>query len=221
MAEQVILAGLGRFGAIVATGLAKAGYDVLAVDRRYEPVKEFAESVSMALRGEATSVALWNELPIKDAKIGVVAFSSNVEANILTALVFRKLGIKRIIAKADSELHTELLHAIGVESVVEPVRESAERVVHTLGTRMLDYLEVSGEFGIARIEAGDILHRVSLRKLYEERKVTVLALHREGRIILQPTDNEQLRVDDVFIAAGKDSDLRRLPGVGGPTTIGH
>lgn len=214
MAEQIVLAGLGMFGSIVARGLTQAGFDVLAVDRRPEPVKENADIVSMALRGEATSFALWSELPIKSANIGIVAFSSNVESNILTALVFRKLGIKRIIAKSESELHTELLHAIGIEAVVEPVKESAEQLVHTLGARILDYLDVSGDFGVAKIQTPEIFKRVSLRKLYQDRKVTVLAIQREGKIILQPSDNEQLREGDVLIAAGKDADLRKLPGGG-------
>lgn len=215
MAEQIVLAGLGRFGSIVARGLTKAGFDVLAVDRNPEVVKEFADVVSMAMRGEATSFALWSELPIKSANIGIVAYSSNVESNILTTLVFRKLGIKRIIAKSESELHTELLRAIGIEAVVEPVKESAEQIVHTLGAKILDYLDVSGDFGIAKIETPEILRRVSLRKLYQDRRVTILAIQREGKIILQPSDNEQLREGDVLIAAGKDVDLRRVPGVGG------
>jgi trk system potassium uptake protein TrkA len=215
MAEQIVLAGLGRFGSIVARGLTKAGFDVLAVDRNPDTVKEFADVVSMAMRGEATSFGLWSELPIKSANIGIVAFSSNVESNILTGLVFRKLGIKRIIAKSESELHTELLHAIGIEAVVEPVKESAEQLVHTLGARILDYLDISGDFGVAKIQAAEVLKRVSLQKLYQERKVTVLAIQREGKIILQPSDNEQIKETDVLIAAGKDVDLRRLPGVGG------
>ncbi|MBM3947895.1 MAG: TrkA family potassium uptake protein [SAR202 cluster bacterium] len=215
MAEQIVLAGLGRFGSTVARGLTKAGFDVLAVDRNPEVVKEFADVVSMAMRGEATSFALWGELPTKGANIGIVAFSTNVESNILTALVFRKLGIKRIIAKSESELHTELLRAIGIEAVVEPVKESAEQLVHTLGTRILDYLDISGDFGVAKIQAAEVLKRVSLQKLYQERKVTILAIQREGKIILQPSDNEQIRETDVLIAAGKDVDLRRLPGVGG------
>ncbi|MDP3062853.1 MAG: TrkA family potassium uptake protein, partial [Chloroflexota bacterium] len=212
MAEQVLLAGLGRFGSVLATSLTEAGYDVLAVDRREDRLRPLADTISKVVQGDATSMTLWKELPIQDARIGIVAFSASVESNVLTALLFRKLGIKHIIAKSQGELHTELLHAIGVRTVVEPTRDSALRLAHILGTRITDYLQIKEDFGIGRMVATKLLSGITVHTLHEEHKVTVLVILRKDRVILQPRDEEAVQEGDILLAAGKDRDLHRAAG---------
>ncbi len=56
-------------------------------------------------------------------------------------------------------------------------------------------------------------HLREIQACYERELLTNPNL--EGKVVLQPSDNEQLRDGDLLIAAGKDTDLRRLPGVGG------
>ncbi len=213
MSGRIVLAGLGGFGRILAEELIKAGYDVLAVDRREEPVRELADSQVKAVRGDATSLGLWKDLPIEGVDIGVVAFSSSVESSILTALLLRKIGIKKVFAKSESDLHTEVLRAIGVDAVIEPTRESALRFAHTIGTRIEDYIAIAEDFGVAKIIATEPLAKVSIRRLYDERHIAVLLLRRGGKVEIMPRDDEVIKEGDLLLAAGKDSDLRQLPGV--------
>jgi len=118
---------------VLAKALARSGYDVLGIDRRQEKVRELAESIDKVVQGEATDPQLWQELPVKGADIGVIAFGSSLEANVLTALLLRQTGVKRVIALSQSDLHTELLRAIGVDQVIEPQVDSALQLAHTLG----------------------------------------------------------------------------------------
>ena len=212
MAEQVLVAGLGRFGSVLATSLTEAGYDVLAVDNREDRLRPLANVISKAVQGDATNMALWKELPIQGAEIAVVAFSTSVESTVLTALLFHKLGIKHIIAKSQGELHTELLHAIGVRTVVEPTKDSALRLAHILGARITDYLQVMQDFGVAEITAPESLSGIKVRTLHEEHHVTALVILRKDRVILEPRDEEVVQEGDVLYAAGKDRDLRRAAG---------
>ncbi len=214
MAEHVLLAGMGRFGSILAESLAKQGYDVLAVDRRDEPLRAVADRVSKVVRGDATSIALWNDLPVRGATIAIVAFSSNVESNVLTALLFRKLGVKHIIAKSEGPLHTELLQAIGVQAVIEPTKESAERVAHTLGTAMADYVKVTEDFGIAKVVGRRLLIGLTMRTLFKDYNVTPLLICRRDKVMPVPADEERVQRGDILILAGRDRDLRGLPDVG-------
>ena len=212
MAEQVLLAGLGRFGSVLAERLTEAGYDVLAVDMREDRLRPLAGTISKVVQGDATSMTLWKELPIQGARIGIVAFSASVESNVLTALLFRKLGIKHIIAKSQGELHTELLRAISVGTVVEPTRDSALRLAHILGTRIVDYLHATEDFGIGKMEVSKLLSGITVRTLHEEHKVTVLMILRGDRVILQPRDKEAVQQGDILLAAGRDRDLHRAAG---------
>ncbi|MBI4200660.1 MAG: TrkA family potassium uptake protein [Chloroflexi bacterium] len=213
MGQQIVVAGLGWFGATLARALTEAGHDVLGVDSREDPVRDLVETISKAVQGDATSRALWDDLQAKGADIGIVAFREEAH-NVHTALLMRKLGLKRVVARSDSEPHSEILRAIGVESIVEPSRESALRLAHTLGVSIMDYLEVSEDFGIAKIMASAQLKGLTVRKLFDERRATVLVLRRGGRLVLEPRDDDEIREGDLLIIAGKDQDLRELGGVG-------
>ena len=48
MSKQYAVIGLGKFGFAVATTLAQAGKEVLAVDKDAEPVQEIADLVTYA-----------------------------------------------------------------------------------------------------------------------------------------------------------------------------
>ena len=210
MAEQIVVVGLGRFGSALAQALTQAGHEVLAIDRRQDPVRDLSDTVSKAVQGDATRLALWNDLPIQGADIGIVAFISSVEANILTTVVLRKLGFKRIIAKAGNEIHSELLRAIGVDTVIEPSNESALRLAHTLGTRLADYLSVSQDFGVGKITDVGPLKGSTIQKFYDTQRISVLAICRDDSILLHPQESEEIKENDILVIAGKDGDLREF-----------
>jgi len=213
LARNVVIVGLGRFGAELARALTKSGYDVLGVDRRQEQVRALADSIDKVVQGEATDPQLWQDLPVKGADIGIIAFSSSLEANVLTALLLRKIQVKRVIALSQSDLHSELLRAIGVDQIIEPQVDSALMLAHTLGTQIHDYLEVSEDFGVCKLTADRELKEFTVRQLYEEKKVTVLVMHHGNRVMLEPPDSQQIIEGAALIVAGRDEHLRALTGM--------
>ena len=56
MSKQYAVIGLGKFGFSVATTLAQAGKEVLAVDKDAEPVQEIADLVTYAARADIRTV---------------------------------------------------------------------------------------------------------------------------------------------------------------------
>lgn len=211
MAKNVVIVGLGRFGSVLAQELTKLGFDVLGVDRRVERVREMAQGLSKAVQGDATDTELWKDLPVKGAEAGVVAFSSSIEANVLASLLMRRAGVRRVIAVSRSELHTEVLKAIGVDYVVEPQVSSAMRLAHAFGTSIQDYMEVTEGFGVAKIRANGRWKGATVQKVQKDEEVTVLALVRGNRVLLVPSENDKIVDGDVLLLAGKDNDLQDLP----------
>ncbi len=129
----------------------------------------------------------------------------------MAALLLRRAGVKRVVALSSSELHSEVLRAIGVEQVVEPQADTAGRLAHAFGTSIQDYLEVIKGLGIAKIAARTRWKGSTVNKLQHDENVTVLALVRGNRVVLVPSENDKIGEDDVLVLAGKDSDLRELP----------
>ena len=62
MSKQYAVIGLGKFGFSVATTLAQAGKEVLAVDKDAEPVQEIADLVTYAARADITAAVFLHRL---------------------------------------------------------------------------------------------------------------------------------------------------------------
>ena len=73
MSKQYAVIGLGKFGFSVATTLAQAGKEVLAVDKDAEPVQEIADLVTYAARADITDSRVFASLGISNMDV-VLAF---------------------------------------------------------------------------------------------------------------------------------------------------
>ena len=72
MSKQYAVIGLGKFGFSVATTLAQAGKEVLAVDKDAEPVQEIADLVTYAARADITDSRVFASLGISNMDVVIV-----------------------------------------------------------------------------------------------------------------------------------------------------
>jgi trk system potassium uptake protein len=212
--QQVAILGLGRFGQAVARELTRIGHDVLAIDHNEKLVQDLSDEVTHAVQADITDAESLKELGVGDFDTAIISASGSIEVSILATVILKRLGVKRIIAKAANELHGSILEQVGAHRVVYPERETGVRVAHSFGAPgVRDYLDVSPGYGFARVPvpdvyAGKTLGDLSLRQTCG---VTVMALHRRGVVTLNPHPSERLQAGDDLIVAGLDEDLTRLP----------
>jgi trk system potassium uptake protein TrkA len=213
--HSVAVLGLGRFGQSVARELTRLGHDVLALDRSERIVQSVADDVTHAVQADITDEDALRELGVGDFDTAIVGVSTNLEASILTTVLLKRLGVRRIVAKAGNELHGSILQQVGASRVVYPERETGLRVAHSFAAPGVhDYLDVAPGYGFARVGAAEALTGKTLSELDLPGKlgVTAVALHRGGTVTLNPHPSERLRAGDELIVAGLDEDLERLPG---------
>ena len=72
MSKQYAVIGLGKFGFAVATTLAQAGKEVLAVDKDPELVQEIADLVTYAARADITDSRVFASLGISNMDVVIV-----------------------------------------------------------------------------------------------------------------------------------------------------
>ena len=216
--RQVAVLGLGRFGSAVARELARLGHDVLAVDADERLAHALANNVSHAAQADITDREALQDLGLQDFDTAIVAVSSHVEISVMATALLKRLGVRRIVAKAASELHGEILGEVGAHRVVFPERETGIRVAHSFAAAgVLDYLDVTPGYGLARAPVGGAWVGRSLGELDLQTSCGVHAvlLARAGDVLLDPPGSEVLQAGDVLIVAGRDEDLERLPGTTG------
>jgi trk system potassium uptake protein TrkA len=213
VAKQVLVIGLGRFGAAVARTLYEIGDDVLAVDVDPQLVQSVADTVTHAVTADTTDPDALRQLGVNEFDTAVVAIGSNVQASILTTLNLRECGCRYIVAKANSAQHAKILERVGADRVVFPELETGIRVAHTLMARaVIDYLDVGPGYGIAEIKLppsfiGKTLEEVALG---ERHHLTLIAVVRGNEVLLHPRRDLRLGGDMVLVVAGRDRDLEAL-----------
>ena len=119
--------GVGRFGSAVCQQLLQNGAEVLAVDRSARAIEELRQQLpSVEARVvDCTDEEALREAGILDMNTVVVAISEPIEASI-TATLIAKDGagtrVRRVIARATSDLHEKMLKRVGADRVVFPSR---------------------------------------------------------------------------------------------------
>ena len=212
--RQIAVLGLGRFGQAVALELTRLGHDVLAVDRDERVVQSIADDVTHAVQADITDPDALEALGLADFDTAIVAVSETLEASIMATVLLRRIGVRRIIAKAAHDLHGSILEQVGAQRVVYPERETGFRVAHSFhAPGVQDYLDAAPGYGIARVAVapswvGKTLGDIDLAGSC---RLTVLAITRAGSVVLTPGPDDVVRAGDSLIVAGLDEDLERLP----------
>jgi trk system potassium uptake protein TrkA len=212
MGEFAVI-GMGRFGRSVATTLHHLGHQVLAIDKDAETLSHIADDVTHAVQLDSTEAEALRGVGISNFDAVVVAIGNYIQESILTTLVLKELGCKKIVAKAVDERQAKVLERVGADVVVHPERDMGARIAHTLSSpSVLDYLEVSPTFSIEELSvserlAGRTLGELDLRRKYG---ISVLLIRRDGQLLISPGAEVPLQTGDVLVVVGENRQLTRL-----------
>lgn len=211
--KQFAVIGLGRFGSSVALTLHQMGFEVLAVDENEERVQEFSDTVTHVIQADTTDENSLKAIGIRNFDVAVVAIGQDIQANMLTTLQLKEMGVPYIVAKAQNKLHGKMLEKIGADRVVYPERDMGQRVAHNLvSTNVLEYIALSPNVSMVEVTApktlvGKSLAESNLRAKYD---INVLAIKRNDEIIVPPQASEKILKDDIVIVVGRNEGVQRL-----------
>jgi len=190
--KSFVVIGCGRFGTSVAKTLYTLGNEVLAIDKSEEIIQEISDGVTHAVQADAIDESVLKELGLRNFDVAVISIGSDLEASIMATLVAKELGIKRVIAKAQSDLHGKVLYKIGADKVIFPERDMGVRVAHNLAsTNILDFIELSPDYSILEVTALREWEDKTLAQLKLSLKhgINVMAIKRGTNFMVSPTSN--------------------------------
>ena len=211
--KQFAVIGLGRFGTSVALTLTKMGYDVLAVDTNEEKVNNIMEQVTHAVQVDAMDEQALKALGIRNFDVVIVAIGQDVQSNILVTVMLKDMGVKRVVAKAVTELHGKVLERIGTDKVVFPERDMGVRVAHGLVSKnIVDQINISPDYSIIELIAPEefIGRTLAEGAIRGKHGVTVLAIRRGNNVIISPGAKQVIEVGDVLVIVGRNEKLKDL-----------
>ena len=205
--------GLGRFGSALARQLCKLGAEVLALDVKGDYVQQIANDVTHAVVGDAQDKEVLRALGVRNLDCAVIAIGDSGAAAVPITMNLKELGVPYIVCKAHDETHRKVLEKLGVDRVVIPEQEYAQRLARTLNSHnVLDYIELSEDFGILDVPAPKSWIGKSLRELNVRAKlgVTIIAVENGGKTNVSPTADYAVGEGDTLVMLGDNVALEKV-----------
>ncbi len=188
--KSYVVIGLGRFGMEMAAKLYACGEDVLAIDTDETIIDKFADRVTRAVAADARDLDVLRKLGVEAFDRAIVAVGSDLAASALITMNLKTLGISYIICKAHDDTYREILEKLGADRVIIPEREMADKLSLGLTSAgIMEYIELSDEYGIVEMEAplpwhGKTIRELNLRSVYGANVIAV----RQGDDLSIPPD---------------------------------
>lgn len=211
--KSFVIIGLGRFGTAIASELSALGHEVLAVDVDEERVQQVADHVTLAVTGDGRNIEVLRALGVRNFDCVVVAMGSDVGNSALITLNLKELGVKEVICKAQSHVHSRVLEKIGADRVVFPEYEMGAKLAQGLSSsNVLNFIELSEDYGILELSAPQSWQGKSLRELDVRNRhhVNVIAIRKNGELNVAPSPDLPLESGDQVVALGRYEDINLL-----------
>lgn len=211
--KTYIVIGMGRFGMSVATRLYELGNEVLAIDAKEENIQQISSHVTHAVVGDARDEAVLKALGVRNFDCAIVAIGGDLSASILVTLALKEMGVPAVICKASSEAYKKALEKIGADRVVIPEREMAAKLAQNLASsNILDFIELSEDYGIAEVSApaswvGKTIRELNVRAKYG---VTILSFRQNGHLKVLPNADDKVIENAAIIILGSNEQIARL-----------
>ncbi len=223
---KYIIVGLGSFGAFLGEKLTAQGHEVIGIDTNMSRVDNYKEKISHTIQMDATDEYTVSGLPLKDTDIVIIAIGEDQGANIMATALFKNFNVKRLISRAINPLHEKILQAIGVDEIVHPEEETAERWAKKLCfTGVVDSFELGDDYSVVEVNLpqnydGKILRAIDLREQYNllvlatisktEIKSAIGKSRKINKIKGVTNPDDILDTDNILVVYGSNKDIKKF-----------
>jgi trk system potassium uptake protein TrkA len=189
-------------------------------------VDNYKERITHTICMDATDEFTVSGLPLSGTDMVVVAIGEDKGANVMATALFKNLQVKRLISRAIDGLHEKVLHAIGVDEIVHPEEESAERWAKKLCLKgVVDSFELSESYSIVEVNVptrfdGKTIRETNVRENYNLLVLTTITNTEEKSIVGKTrsvtkvkgvaSPNNILNKDDILVVYGANKDIKRF-----------
>lgn len=214
MRKRVAVIGLGIFGTILAEELTKYGAEVIAFDTNPDRVENIKDKVDSAVVLDSTDADALAQFNLQDMDVVVVTMGEHFESMLLTCMILKDMGVKRIITRATEDIHKRILKSIGITEILSPEEDLAKRLAKSLTAKgFLDLIPIGENYEVAQIQApeefiGRTIRELDLRRRYGINLITIKrAENGIDKVIGVPEPDMKIEKGDILVVFGKSKDI--------------
>lgn len=216
---KIIVAGAGEVGTHLAKMLSSEFHDITVIDPDAESLKSIDSNLDLlTITGSATSFEILKEAKVKKAAL-FIAVAHSEETNITAAIIAKKLGAKKTIARVDNNEYIEpenISHftRLGIDYLIYPERIAAREVVDLLGQgEIFESVDFSGGklslYVLKLDEKAPVINQTLIDVIKNNRQIEfrAVAIARNGKTII-PRGNDYFQVNDLVYVVTNKSGIR-------------
>ena len=217
---------MGNFGASLSQKLTEMGNEVIGVDNSMTKVEAIKDRITHAVCMDCTDFQAVSSLPLDETDIVIVGIGEDAGANIMVTALMKQLKVKRLVSRAVSPLQETVIQAIGVDEIIHPEEETAERWAKKLNmSGVVDSFEINDDYSIIEVKvpkryANKTIQQVGFRPKYNIVVLTTIKTVEEKNLLGLPrkvnkvqgvaSPDTRLNPDDILVIYGKNTDIQNL-----------
>ncbi|MBO4472186.1 MAG: Trk system potassium transporter TrkA [Clostridia bacterium] len=216
---KLVIVGIGRIGEALATRLLKEKHDVTVVDENYQRVDDIVNRSDVkGVVGNCLESPILSEAEVDKADC-FFACTPRDELNILSAVLAKKMGAKRVVARVRDPKYLSSLESLkdglGVDMIFNPEYRTALEIRQILkfpsaisadsfasGKVSLTEFRISEDSPIRDMSVKDAANLAGGRMLFA-------VVSRDGKVYI-PNGEFVLQANDLVHIAAEDKDLLEL-----------
>ena len=243
---KIIIEGAGQVGSHLARMLSQEANDITVIDSDAALIRALSSSADVAtLQGPRSTISLLKDAGCAQADLFIaVNPSMDQSVNIVSALLAKKLGTKRAIARIDDEAYLApenklLFKDMGLDMMFFPEKSASDEIVdmlrHSASTDSMDFARGKLQLAVFKLDddsplldmnVAEFSHAV--KNMQEGADFRIVAISRAGKTLIPSFDTTFKYHDYLYIIScrdgmpalmkylGKDKvDIRRVMILGG------
>lgn len=210
---KIVIAGVGKLGAMLARTLVKETHNVTVIDIENAPLEKLEDLDVLPIKGNAVSIDTLEEADVKHADILIAAMRSD-ESNMLSCIFAKQCGAKYTIARIREPEYLKSMsfvtQELAINYVANPERATAREIsrmlrlpfatsgVETFAKGLVEMVElrVAGDEPFVGKPIADVF-----KDRQKDNRVLFCGLKRGDESIIPKGDTVIRAGDSVFVAA--------------------
>ena len=210
--KSVLIIGLGRFGRHISKKLTDMDHEVLAIDKVESRVDAALPYVTNAQIGDSTNFEFLDTLGVRDFDVCIVTIAEDFQSSLITTSYLKELGAKKVVARANRDVHEKFLLRNGADDVIYPEKQlAAWTAIKYTADNISDYIDLGEDCAMVEVKipadwVGKSLADLNVRKKYN---LNIVATKADGKLDLSVDPYDEFSQDEILIVMGRIKDLKK------------
>jgi len=208
--------GLSKFGYQAAVSLSEAGADVIVIDVSEELIQKISGQVTRTICADVLNADVLEKTGALGVDVAIIGLREAFDDTVLLITHLKKSPqIKKIISLVDSDDKGDVLRQLGVDQIIFPEHDSAQRLVRQLTIpHLLDEITLTHEASLIELDIPDdyaekSLAELNIRAQYHIYVIGVIRKIENGKPILIAAPDPEMKLvkGDRMICMGSSEKL--------------